>query len=90
MSYSTEQLLALPDREKRLLAKKLWSSLGENNTTAKEDTQLIIDLDKRWGDIESGKMKLYLKKNFGTLYKKINQNKGKRHNSLCINSYSTL
>jgi hypothetical protein len=64
MSYSTEQLLALPDKEKRLLAKKLWSSLGENNTTAKEDQQLMKTLDKRWEDIESGKMKLYSKKEF--------------------------
>ena len=64
MSYSTEQLLALPDKEKRLLAKKLWSSLGENNTPSKEDQQLMKTLDKRWEDIESGKMKLYSKKEF--------------------------
>ena len=64
MSYSTEQLLALPDKEKRLLAKKLWSSLGENNTPVKEDQQMMQVLDKRWEDIESGKMRLYSKKEF--------------------------
>lgn len=47
MSYSTEQLLALPDKEKRLLAKKLWSSLGENNTPVKEDQQMMQVLHKR-------------------------------------------
>ena len=74
MSYSTEQLLALPDKEKRLLAKKLWSSLGESNTTAKEDEQLIKTIDKRWGDIESGKMKLYSKKEFwDSLHEKLNK-----------------
>ena len=65
MSYSTEQLLALPDKEKRLLAKKLWSSLGENNTPVKEDQQMMQVLHKRWEDIESGKMKLYSKKELG-------------------------
>lgn len=64
MSYSNEQLLALPDKEKRLLAKKLWSSLGENNTPAKEDQQMMKALDKKWKDIETGKMKQYSKKEF--------------------------
>ena len=64
MSYSTEQLLALPDKEKRLLAKKLLSSLGENNTPVKEDQQMMQVLHKRWEDIESGKMKLYSKNEF--------------------------
>ena len=47
MTYSTKQLLALPDKEKRLLAKKLWGSLSENNSPAKEDQQLMKALDKR-------------------------------------------
>lgn len=37
ITYLTEQLVALPDNEKRLLAKKLWGSLSENNSAAKED-----------------------------------------------------
>jgi putative addiction module component (TIGR02574 family) len=74
MSYSTEQLLALPDKEKRLLAKKLWSSLSENNSPVKEDQQLITALDKRWEDIKSGKIKLYSKKDFWeSLHKKLNK-----------------
>ena len=72
ITYLTEQLLALPDKEKRLLAKKLWGSLSENNSPAKEDQQLMKALDKRWEDIESGKIKLYSKKEFWeSLHKKL-------------------
>ena len=74
MTYTTEQLLALPDKEKRLLAKKLWSSLGENNTPVKENQQLMQALNKRWEDIESGKIKLYIKKEFWeSIHKKLDK-----------------
>ena len=74
MTYTTEQLLALPDKEKRLLAKKLWSSLGENNTPVKENQQLMQALNKRWEDIESGKLKLYSKKEFWeSIHKKLDK-----------------
>jgi len=74
MTYTTEQLLALPDKEKRLLAKKLWSSLGENNTPVKENQQLMQALNKRWEDIESGKIKLYSKKEFWeSIHKKLDK-----------------
>ena len=74
MTYTTEQLLALPDKEKRLLAKKLWNSLGENNTPVKENQQLMQALNKRWEDIESGKIKLYSKKEFWeSIHKKLDK-----------------
>ena len=74
MTYTTEQLLALPDKEKRLLAKKLRSSLGENNTPVKENQQLMQALNKRWEDIESGKIKLYSKKEFWeSIHKKLDK-----------------
>ena len=64
----------MPDKEKRLLAKKLWSSLGENNTPVKENQQLMQALNKRWEDIESGKIKLYSKKEFWeSIHKKLDK-----------------
>ena len=74
MPYSTEQLLALPDKEKRLLAKKLGAVQVKNNTQAKEDKQMMQAFDKRWEAIESGKMKLYSKKEFwNSLHEKLNK-----------------
>jgi putative addiction module component (TIGR02574 family) len=58
-AYNTKELLALPDKEKRLLAKKLWKSLSDNTAVVKEDKELIKLLNKRWEMIETGKTKVY-------------------------------
>ena len=58
-AYNTKELLALPDREKRMLAKKLWKSLSDNTAVVKEDEELIKLINKRWEMIETGKIKMY-------------------------------
>ena len=64
MAYNTKELLALPDKEKRGLAKKLWKSLAENMSIAREEQSIIQELDKRWNSIENGEMKTYSSKDF--------------------------
>ena len=45
MAYNTKELLALPDKEKRGLAKKLWKSLADNTSIAKEDGATVKELE---------------------------------------------
>ncbi len=35
MAYTTKELLALPSKQKRKLAKQLWKSLDENSAYSK-------------------------------------------------------
>jgi putative addiction module component (TIGR02574 family) len=64
MRYNTKELLALPDKEKRGLAKKLWKSLADSTGIVKENEATITELDKRWNSIENGDMKTYSSKDF--------------------------
>jgi putative addiction module component (TIGR02574 family) len=64
MRYNTKELLALPDKEKRGLAKKLWKSLADSTGIVKENKATITELDKRWNSIENGDMKTYSSKDF--------------------------
>lgn len=75
MRYNAEELLALPNKVKRTLAKKLWQSLDDNTSFTKEDKQIIRELDRRWELIEAGKMKSYTSKQFWNKIEKYKQNK---------------
>jgi putative addiction module component (TIGR02574 family) len=55
MSYNTKELLALPNKEKRALAKKLWQSLEGSSAISSEEKEVIAMLEKRRNEIKSGK-----------------------------------
>ena len=59
MEVNIETLLALPQRERKKIAEQLWDSLSPTNTLSKEDKKIVDMLDKRWGDLQSGKSKEY-------------------------------
>ena len=59
MAADINALLALPKKERRQIAEKLWDSLAPETSIAKEDEATLQLLEKRWMDIESGKSKLY-------------------------------
>lgn len=59
MEVNIETLLALPQRERKKIAEQLWDSLSPTNTLSKEDKKIVDMLDKRWGDLQSGKSKVY-------------------------------
>ena len=75
MAYNTKELLALSDKEKRGLAKKLWKSLADNTSIAKEDRATVQELDKRWSLIEKGEMKTYSSKEFWEVVEQKRQKK---------------
>lgn len=57
MSVDINKLLALPQKERRKIAEKLWNSLSPTNsrqTLSKEEKQL---LEQRWNRYIAGKMK---------------------------------
>ncbi len=56
-AFKTKDLLALPNKERRLLAKKLWKSLDEHNSFVTEDKETLKELEKRWQMIMEGKVK---------------------------------
>jgi len=74
MAYNTKELLALPDKEKRVLAKKLWKSLAENHSVVKEDPAIIRMVNKRKEEIETGKAALVTPEQ---LRKEINEHRKK-------------
>lgn len=59
MAYNIKELLALPNKERRMLATKLWKSLADNNALAKEDEEIIKMLNNRWKLVQTGKAKTY-------------------------------
>lgn len=59
MAVDINKLLSLPQRERRKIAEKLFTSLSPNNSVerlSKEEEQI---LEKRWNKYVSGKMKFY-------------------------------
>ena len=74
MAYNTKELLALPNKEKKILAKKLWKSLAENHSVVKEDPSIISLLNKRKEEIETGKASLVTPEQ---LRKEINEHRKK-------------
>ena len=55
MAYNIDQLLSLPVRERRKISEKLFGSLPESNSLTGEEKETIKMLDKRWGEVKSGK-----------------------------------
>jgi putative addiction module component (TIGR02574 family) len=59
MAVSINTLLALPQKERRKIAEKLWGSLSPVQSISREEKDVLALLEKRWKDIESGKSKQY-------------------------------
>lgn len=62
MTVDINQLLSLPQNQRRKIAKKLWDSLSPNNSTVKLSKQEEAILKQRWERYISGKMKFYSSK----------------------------
>jgi putative addiction module component (TIGR02574 family) len=56
-AYNAKEIFALPNKERRLLAKKLWKSLDEHNVVVNEDKETLKELEQRWQMIMEGKIK---------------------------------
>lgn len=74
MTVDLETLLALPQKQRRKIAEKLWDSLSPNNSISSETKEIIDVLETRWNKIEKGKTKLY---SSNELKQKINQYRNK-------------
>ena len=59
MVVDMNQLLSLPQSQRRKIAEKLWDSLTTNNSTVKLSKQEKALLEQRWEKYISGKMKFY-------------------------------
>ncbi len=59
MPVDVNQLLALPQSQRRKIAEKLWDSLSPNNSVVKLSKQEEALLEQRWENYVSGKMKFY-------------------------------
>ena len=54
MAVDINQLLSLPQSQRRKIAEKLWDSLSP---FSKEEKKAIAIAEQRWEDIKSGKSK---------------------------------
>ena len=43
-AYSTKEIFSLPNKERRILAKKLWKSLDEHSGYVTEDKKTLKEL----------------------------------------------
>jgi len=59
MPVDINQLLSLPQSQRRKIAEKLWDSLSPNNSVLKLSKQEETLLEQRWEKYISGKMKFY-------------------------------
>jgi putative addiction module component (TIGR02574 family) len=59
MAVDVNQLLALPQSQRRKIAEKLLNSLSPNNSFVKLSKQEEALLEQRWEKYISGKMKFY-------------------------------
>jgi hypothetical protein len=59
MAVDMNQLLSLPQSQRRKIAEKLRDSLSPDNSTVKLSKQEEIILGQRWEKYISGKMKFY-------------------------------
>jgi putative addiction module component (TIGR02574 family) len=59
MAVDINQLLSLPQNQRRKLAEKLLDSLSPNNSTVKLSKEEITILEQRWETYISGKTKFY-------------------------------
>ena len=58
MAVNIDDLLALPQKERRKIAEKLWESLHPASSSTIEEKEIIKLLETRWEDIQSGQSKL--------------------------------
>lgn len=59
MPVNIDSLLALPRKERKKIAEKLFQSLSPNNSTVKISKKEEALLEKRWESYISGKMKFF-------------------------------
>ncbi len=59
MAIDMNELLSLPQRERRKIAEKLLTSLSPNTSVDKLSKEEEEILQKRWNKYISGKMKFY-------------------------------
>ncbi len=59
MAIDINKLLSLPQRERRKIAEKLFTSLSPNTSIEKLSKKEEEILEKRWNKYVSGKMKFY-------------------------------
>jgi putative addiction module component (TIGR02574 family) len=57
MTVNIDQLLSLPQSQRRKIAEKLFNSLSTNNSTVKLSKEEEAILEKRWDNYITGKMK---------------------------------
>ncbi|MBC7875476.1 MAG: addiction module protein [Ferruginibacter sp.] len=62
MAVDINQLLSLPQNQRRKIAEKPWDSLSPNNLTVKLSKEEEAVLEKRWERYISGKMKFHSSK----------------------------
>ena len=72
MAVDINQLLSLPQNQRRKIAEKLWDSLSP---LAKDEEKAIALAEKRWVDIKSGKSETISSVNF---WKKMDKNLPKK------------
>ncbi len=70
MAVDINQLLSLPQNQRRKIAEKLLDSLSPSNSTVKLSKEELAILEQRWETYIAGKTKFYsskemLKKVFG-------------------------
>ena len=59
MQIDIDNLLSLPESERKKIAEKLWNSLAPDNTISKEDEENIKLLKERWSEFKKGASKSY-------------------------------
>lgn len=75
MPVDINELLSLPQSQRRKIAEKLWSSLSSNNSTVKLSKMEEAILEQRWERYISGKMKWMSSEEF---WKKMDQHLAKK------------
>jgi putative addiction module component (TIGR02574 family) len=62
MAVDINQLLSLPQNQRRKIAEKLWNSLSPSNSTVKLSKEEVTILEQRWETYIAGKTKFYSSK----------------------------
>jgi predicted DNA-binding protein len=67
MSVQIEELLKLPDEERRQIAEQLLNSLDDNFDLSEEDAEDLRIAEERWQSIQQGTSKLLSENEFKVL-----------------------
>ena len=59
MAIDLNELLALPEVERKIIAEKLWISLSPSHAESTEEKEIIDLLEERWKTIQAGKSAQY-------------------------------